>query len=107
MTAAEEAASAALLDLDALERDDPSRNKPPFAFLFHGRRIELTDPVEIDWQVLIEMAQSPGTFATAAMKPDDRKFFESYEVPTWKLDKLIDRYQSYYDIDTSSGKLKG
>jgi len=107
-TAAERAAQTAMLDLDALEREDPAKNLPPYSFLLHGRRIELIDPVEIDWQTLIEMAQNPGTFATAAMNRSDREYFESYEVPSWKLDKLIDGYQEYYDIDTgSSGKRKG
>lgn len=98
-TAAEKAADAIVLDLDALERDDPAKDKPPFTFILKGRKITLIDPVEIDWQVLIEMSSNPATFAVAAMSRADRKFFESHKVETWKVDRLIGDYQEYYDIE--------
>lgn len=101
---AERAAQAAVIDLDSLERDDPAVGLPPFAFTFEGRRIELQDPVEIDWQDLVEMSRNPGSFAMAAMSPADRKFFEQHTVPTWKIEKLVNAYQEYYDIDDKSGK---
>jgi hypothetical protein len=99
VTALDQAAEAAVFDLDALEREDPAKDYPPFAITFKGRRIVLKDPVEIDWQVLIEVSQNPGTFAAAAMSNDDRKFFEKHTVPTWKLEKLVDAYTSHYDIE--------
>lgn len=91
------------VNLDDLEREESYK---PFAIQLGGRRIEMVDPAEIDWQDLLEI-ENPVYFLRYALseeKPEDEElsdkdFFKAQKIPGWKLGKIIELYTKHYGLD--------
>lgn len=83
------------LDLDALEREDRAL---PFRFLLNGNSYLLSDPQEIDWQDLLAAMASPQMFFRLVLPADQRESFFTSKVPSWKMRKLMDRYNDHYGL---------
>jgi hypothetical protein len=85
----------AALDLDALEREGAPT---PFDFILEGKRYMLSDPQEVDWQDLLAALSNPHMFFRLVLPAEDhREFFET-RLPSWKMRKLMARYQDHYGI---------
>ncbi len=88
----------ATLDLDALEREGDDAPRVPFSFNHNGNRYTLLDPKEIDWQELISALTNPYVFFTVTLPDDQQKTFLGTKLPSWKLNRLIDRYIDHYGL---------
>lgn len=83
------------LDLDSLERE----NRPlPFRFLLGGKSYLLSDPQDIDWQDLLAAMSSPQMFFRLVLPADQRETFFAATVASWKMRKLMDRYNDHYGL---------
>lgn len=91
-----------MLNVDTLERRK-GEAKDPFAFLLAGRRIEMKDSSEIDWQVLMEL-DHPIDLLRATLSKEDREFLAEQRFPGWKLREIMRRYYDYHDIPMPMGK---
>jgi len=85
------------LDLDAVER--PEKDVvPPFAVKVGGKRIEMTDPDEIDWKDLAEL-DDPIGFLRYALNDEDRAHLREVDLPGWKFRRLMDGYMAHYKLN--------
>ena len=82
------------VNLDELERDQ----KPPFAFVHDGQRVEMVDPRELDFKDLMAI-EHPANFLKYALSDAAKKLLAETKMPGWKFDRLIEEYMKYYDID--------
>lgn len=106
MTAAEQVTAAAepapakqvsvALDLDALEREGAVAE--PFTFQHLDHVYTMIDPQEIDWQDLLSGLRNPGLFVRYAMGLEDQKKFFGEKVPAWKMNKLMEAYQTHFGL---------
>src|SRR5690349_8905675 len=86
-----------VLNLDTLER--PQKDvKPPFVIVLNERRIEFTDPAEIDWQDLVTV-EIPQDLFRVALSKEDREFIIAQSVPSWKFAQLMETYYKHYDFE--------
>lgn len=83
------------LDLDALEREGAPG---PFDIILGGKRFLLSDPQEVDWQDLMAAMANPHMFFRLVMPPEDHQQFFETRLPSWKMRKLMQRYQDHYGI---------
>lgn len=84
------------LDLDAYERK-PEDIIPPFVVRLGGRVISMGNPEEIDWQDLVSLT-NPVQFLKYAVSKEDRTFIVSLSLPAYKLNKLMQAYQTHFKI---------
>lgn len=82
------------LNLDALEREDA---KEPFIAVIAGRKIEFTDPGELEWRDLARW-DSPEEFIDNALDEDDRAFVLEQKIPGWKFKALWEAYQEHFGL---------
>jgi len=83
------------IDLDKLEREGA---REPFDFVLKGRRYLMADPKEVDWQDLVTAMSNPVMFFRLVMPADDRDEFFRAELPSWKMDKLLEAYLDHYGL---------
>lgn len=94
------------LDLDALEREGAPG---PFDIMLGGKRYLLSDPQEVDWQDLIAAMSNPHMFFRLVLPPEDHHQFFETRLPSWKMRKLMARYQDHYgipDVPNAAGLLR-
>lgn len=90
------------IDLDALKREgQPSE---PFTFTLGGRAWACIDPEDLDWKVLLDIDENDPRDVLSAVLGDDYAEFVTFEVPYWKLTKLMDAVNNHYRADTESGE---
>jgi hypothetical protein len=82
------------LNLDEAERPDDQKFDL-FAFNLKDRRIEVSDPAEIDYQDLLE-CETPIEFFRFTMSQDDRDFLAAQRMPAWRLGLLLEKYLTHY-----------
>lgn len=83
------------LNLDTVERD-PEHSFEVFAFVLNGRRIEIQDPAEIDYQDLLE-CESPAEFLRYTMTEEDRDYLAGAKgLKGWRFGKLLEAYLKHY-----------
>lgn len=80
------------LNLDEVTRGDSFEM---FAVNVNGRRIEISDPAELDYQDLLE-CETPVEFFRFCMSADDREFLSKQRIPGWRLGKLLEGYLDHY-----------
>lgn len=83
------------LDLDALEREGAPG---PFDIMLSGKRYMLSDPQEVDWQDLMAAMSNPHMFFRLVLPAEDHSQFFETRLPSWKMRKLMQRYQDHYGI---------
>lgn len=88
-------AASSALDLDAMEREGSTE---PFEFLLQGNRYLLSDPTEVDWQDLLAALGNPHMFFRLVLPPDDYREFFSTKLPSWKMNRLMDKYTDHYGL---------
>ncbi len=86
----------ATINLDTLEREGGVPD--PFSFEHHGRRYTLLDPKEVDWQDLISALTNPYVFFKVTLPEEDHDTFFTAKMPSWKLNRLIDKYIEYHGL---------
>lgn len=86
----------AAMDLDALEREGGPR--APFDFMLDGKRFLLADPQELDWQDVISAMSNPVMFFRLVLPPEDHVAFFKTKIPGWKMNKLMEAYQTHYGL---------
>ncbi len=89
----------AALDLNTLEREGGP--KAVFDFVLRDRGYVLTDPQDVDWQRLLVSMDNPVHFFRLVLPADDHEAFFGSELPMWKMNVLMSRYQKHYDLPTS------
>lgn len=83
------------LDLDTVERD-PKQSFEVFAFTLNGRRIEITDPADIDYQDLLN-CETPAEFLQFTMAEDDREYLRGAKgLKGWRFGLLLEAYLKHY-----------
>lgn len=85
------------LDLDKLEREGAP---VPFDFTLEGRRYLMSDPKEVDWQDLLAAMSNPHMFFRLVLPPEDHQPFFETRLASWKMNKLMQRYQDHYGLPT-------
>lgn len=85
----------AALDLDALEREGAPE---PFDFVLGGKRYMMSDPKEVDWQDLLAAMSNPVMFFRLVLPAEDQRVFFETRLPSWKMNKLMQRYQDHYGL---------
>jgi len=85
------------LDLDSVQRP-AAEAVDPFKARVSGRVIVMTDPEEIDWQDLLDMA-TPVDFLRHCVSSEDREFLRGEKIAGWKFGRLMKAYQEHYKID--------
>lgn len=88
----------AALDLDSMEREG---TVGPFDFILEGKRYLMSDPQEVDWQDLMAAISNPVMFFRIVLPADDRAAFFAAKLPTWKMNKLMERYQEHYGLPSA------
>ncbi len=94
MTAAKK--TAAVFDMDALERE--GEVPEAFTFQYEGDTYTMLDPQEIDWQNLLSGLRNPALFVRFAMPLKEQQRFFAKQVPSWKMNKLMQAYQDHYGL---------
>lgn len=89
-------------NLDTLERE---KTYKPFRPVINGRVVNMTDPAELDWKVLLDI-EDPSQFLRHAIAEDDKAFLREQHIPGWKFGKLIDAYVKHYGLDEQRGNGK-
>ncbi|MEU6725465.1 hypothetical protein ABZ917_17295 [Nonomuraea wenchangensis] len=89
-------------DLDAVENE---ATQEPFTFTFGGEVFTMLAPEDIDWQALADTS-APDWLLTyvAALLGDDFERFAAHEVPTRKLNKLLEACQEHYGVTPGGSK---
>ena len=90
-------------NIDTFEREGGS--KEIFAAVVAGKRIQMTDPVELDWQDLNNL-DSPDEFLAYCFSEEDRKYFMAQKIEAWRLNGLMDAYMKHYGLG-DKGKGRG
>jgi nicotinic acid phosphoribosyltransferase len=80
------------LDTYALEK------KANFAFVFKGRRIELSDPNMVDWKILAEMEAPVELLRHVTTSEEDRKFLRDNPMPIILLKEVMDRFARHFGL---------
>jgi hypothetical protein len=86
-------------NLDTLERE----GKGPFRFVLDGVALEMTDPHELDFKVLLEISH-PTMFLKYALSEEAKKALSEKDVPGWKFNKLVEAYMDFYGLNQAQGK---
>lgn len=89
------------LNLDTLEREGAPTE---FATVHAGKRIVMTDALEIDWQVLIDAMSNPHKFFKLIVPDKDQGHFFEHRMPSWKMRALMDAYTEHHGL-TDQGNL--
>lgn len=90
-----DAAARIQVNLDTLEREV---KREPFSFVLNGRQIVLSDPADLDWQI-VESFTSEREFLRHAMSEADLEHFLTNPMPIWKMEHLGKQYQAHYGIE--------
>ena len=69
----------------------------PFAAVIGGKRIVMTDPTDLPWQVL-EDIDDPESFAELVIPEADREHFLTFPLSAKKLNGLMTAYQKHYGL---------
>lgn len=85
------------LDLDAVQKDEDEVFEP-FVVNIAGRTITMTDPADLDWQDLAEI-ENPVDFLRYCVAEEDRRHIYKQRIPGWKLGKLMEAYNTHYDLE--------
>jgi hypothetical protein len=89
--------SAEVFDLDALARDDSPES---FAFTVEGRTFYLANPGDLDWHYQSKIAEGDPAVLLGALLGDDQfAEFDQFDLPGWKLDKLLKAWGTHVGID--------
>ncbi len=87
------------LDLDALERDG---SRPgPFSFQIEGKRFQLSDPQDVDWQDLLVAQRNPLMFIRFTLGEQSYKEFLALKIPEWKIEKLMVAFFKHFGMTDS------
>lgn len=86
------------INLDTVERE---KSYEPFSFVLDGEALTLTDPADLDWQVLASIEKPVQFFRHCFQSEDDREKFRKAKLPGWKLNELISTYIRHYGLDTA------
>lgn len=87
--------------MDNLDEFERTERYELYAFGFKGRRIELVDPAELDWQDLANLRDET-EFLKLSMSDEDLGFFLDQKVPVWRVKELMERYFKHYGIEDES-----
>lgn len=89
-------------NLDTFEREGGA--KEVFAAVIAERRIEMVDPVELDWQDLNDL-DTPDEFLRFCFTPEDKEFFMAQKITAWRLNGLMEAYMKHYGLgDKGKGR---
>lgn len=91
------------MDLDHLERTDSAAGREPFGFNHCGKVIQLTDPREMDYQVVAYAQNNPITLLNEAISVEDHKFLAKNPIPLWKMEIAAEKYMKHYDLGDAEG----
>lgn len=91
------------LDLDSAVRTDSAANREPFGFNHAGRVIQLTDPRELDWEIVAHAQSNPILLLNEAIAPADHKFIAANPIPLWKMEIAAEKYMAHYDLGDAEG----
>ena len=83
------------LNLDTAEREQEFET---FAVNIGDRRIEITDPAEIDWNDLMN-CDSPVEFWKYTMKQEDRDYLAAQKLKSWRIALLLEKYLAHYKAE--------
>ena len=92
------------LDLDAEERR-PADVKEPFKVKVAGRVITFIDPEELDWQDLLDI-NKPTDWLHYSLSREDRQHLYEQRLPGWKLNKLIEAFMAWYNIEARAEEIQ-
>jgi hypothetical protein len=88
--------------------DDATRDQTfkPFAFTWKGKKMELSDPAELDYRKLLEV-ETPLHFLRYTASQETRDFLASPEgtMEAWRLNKLMEAYYRHFGMDKDRSKL--
>lgn len=104
VAATTDARPTAALDLDNLEREGGP--VVPFDIVLKDRRYVLADPQDVDWQQLLISMDNPVVFFRLVLAKADHDGFFASELPMWKMNVLMRRYQAHYNLP-SAGEAAG
>ena len=79
-------------NLDTAERKEEFEL---FAAVVRDRRIEISDPAEIDYRDLLTI-ENPMQFFRFCMSQEDRDFLSEQNLKGWELGLLLESYLSHY-----------
>jgi hypothetical protein len=83
------------LNLDTYERE--GARPEPFVIVVGGRRIEMSDPAEMDWQDLVDV-NDPFAVAETFMSEEDAEYFLEFRMPAHKLQAFSRAFQQHYGL---------
>lgn len=72
--------------------------KDNFAFVLAGRRIELTDPNQVDWKVLAEMQAPVELLRHVTTSDEDRTWLREHPMPIEGLKQMMERYSRHFGL---------
>lgn len=84
-------------NVDTVERE---RTFEPYVVSIGDRSVVMTDPADLDWQILANI-ERPTEFFRHVIADDDKKTFSDAKIPGWKLNLLITDYLKHYGLDTA------
>ncbi len=82
------------LNLDEVQRPEDQQFEV-FATVINGRRIEISDPAEIDYKDLLTI-DTPLQFFRYTMSEDDRNYLAEQNLKGWRLGLLLEGYLKHY-----------
>lgn len=82
------------LNLDTAERPADQQFEL-FATVINGRRIEISDPAEIDYKDLLTI-DTPLQFFRYTMAEEDRDYLAAQNLKGWQLGLLLEQYLTHY-----------
>ena len=80
------------LNLDTAEREDKFET---FAVVIHERRVEISDPAEIDFKDLLQIENSM-QFLRYCMSQEDRDWLAEENLKGWELGLLLESFLKHY-----------
>ncbi len=78
-----------------LDTEERGEEFEVFATVIRERRIEISDPAEIDFKDLLSI-DNPMQFFRFCMKQEDRDFLAEQNLKGWELGRLLDRFLTHY-----------
>jgi hypothetical protein len=84
-------------DLDALERD--STIPEPFRFQAGGHSFTMAPLADLDWHIQKALAEGDAAVMMAELLGDQFPAFDELDMPSWKLDKLVEAWGRHNGID--------
>ena len=80
------------LNLDTAEREEEFEL---FATVINGRRIEISDPADLDYKELLAI-ETPLQFFRYTMAEEDRDYLAEQNLKGWRLGLLLESYLKHY-----------